>query len=112
MTELQEVADYICQQERIDHIEIQVHIVRTGRARIRKRKITIPQWAVNDGVEYAYSYVIHEICHYLALGHLHDSYFKSIEKKWLNRFGLCPVYARAYAKALYSPRGQLLWSYK
>jgi len=112
--ELQGLADYIIREENLKPITIQVkNILRCGRARYRTRKITIPLWASDRGIEYLYYYLIHEVTHFVCLDRGiycgHGKTFKEIESKWLKEFGLLPIYAKAYAKGLRNLNGDTIW---
>lgn len=113
--ELQEVVDYMVSQEHILRrypVKLQVYVrpVYRGHAYYRTGRITIPDWALEKGIEYAYSYVIHEVCHFLTIGEHHNKKFKEVETRWLREFGLVPVYRRAYKKQLLTINGEVLFS--
>jgi predicted metal-dependent hydrolase len=108
LKELQEIADFICNEESIVVPKIQIKDVCCGRARYKTNKITLPMWLIQEKIEYAYYYTIHEVCHFLTKSG-HNYNFKKYEEKWLNHFGLKPIYAKAYVKRLLSCDGQTLW---
>lgn len=78
--------------------QVEVNEVRRGRVRPKTGKITIPKWALGKGEHFALAYVVHEVCHYLFMGHGPD--FKACEMDALKPWGLFPIYARAYVKEL------------
>ena len=113
ITELQDIADYITSNEQILRvlpykIKINIKNIHNGRACYKTGYISIPRWAMREGIEYAYYYTIHEVCHCITMSG-HDSRFKRYEQKWLKEFGLTPIYKKAYTKALISANGQTLW---
>jgi len=111
--ELQELANYMIAEESLKPIDIQLKLVRCGRARYKTRKITIPTWAKDRGIEYLYYYLIHEVTHFICIDrgiHCgHGRSFKEIEQKWLKEFGIIPIYAKAYPKGLQNLNGDTIW---
>jgi len=108
LIELQEIADFICDEENLPILKIQIKNVHCGRARYLTNKITLPLWILQTNIEYIYYYTIHEVCHFITKSG-HNFTFKSYEEKWLHHFGLKPIYAKAYVKKLLSCNGQTLW---
>lgn len=117
--ECRELTTYIFQQERLpSHCFIRWKDVKAGyahnRTDLRTPYITMPIWVLSQGTEYAWAYMIHEVCHFIVWynwpgAKAHGDLFKKYERKWLGEFGLVPVYARAYVKELRSAAGQTLW---
>lgn len=111
-SELQDVLDYIISEEPLcpTNLFVKFKEVQKGRAYYKTGRITIPLWSLRRSREFAYYYIIHEICHFIDMGiNNHNDRFKSIEKYWLAQFGLQPVYMKAYPKQLLSSNGRILW---
>ena len=112
--EAEQLRDLICNQYNLAPIKIKVKtILQGGTAYYNTRFISIPVWTYNEGLNYFYAYVLHEISHFINydskgnLGHSED--FRKIEKTLLKDFGLIPIYSRAYIKALNNEKGQRVW---
>lgn len=92
--------------------KVKVRDQRAGRTDRKSNSVIIPLWTFAQGIEYVWSYIIHEICHYAARGEGHSRVFKNKERKVLAEFDLYPVYAKAYAKELKNSAGQTVWKMK
>ena len=112
-SEAEQLKDLICNKYNLTAIKIKVKKIRGGCAYYDTRFISIPIWAYNEGLNYFYAYVLHELGHFInhdtggELGHSRK--FKEIEQKLLKDFGLIPIYSRAYIKELNNERGQRVW---
>ena len=108
-----EILDYCRAKYNIKPISIKVKNIGGGSAYYRTRYISIPIWAYNEGLNYFYAYVLHEVGHFINyytggnLGHSQD--FQKIEKTLLEDFGMRPVYNKVYIKALKNDRGQIIY---
>jgi len=107
--ELQEVADAMCQRHQVAAITVEIRVVRRGRARPGTHRVTVPAWALALGREYAVYYVIHEVTHLISGQARHTPRFHELEVEWLARYGMRPVYRRAYPRQMWSLDGELLW---
>ena len=113
LKELQELADYVTDKEKIPFVIIQVKNVKKGRARITTRKITIPKWAESN-ISYLYYYLLHEVAHFICCDKIsrycgHNKDFKIVEKRLLKDFDLIPIYKKAYVKELKNLQGQSIY---
>jgi len=109
--ELQEVADAMCQRHGVATITVEIKDVRRGRARPQTRRVTVPAWALELGRDYAVHYAIHEVTHLLSRQARHTPRFHEVEVCWLERYGMRPVYRRAYPRQMWSLAGVLLWEF-
>lgn len=118
-TEANELVEYYGTKYGVKIDGIQVKDLRRGRARITANKtgnveykITIPVWAIKNGREYFWYYVIHEISHLENFqkfhGWNHDRMFKTIEKAYLQDFGIVPVFKgkQVYPAKLMNANGE------
>lgn len=118
--ELRELLDFILQEEEIpeSHIKIKLEFKNNRRGRAHPNgRLVVPLWAIKEGVEYAYYYLIHEVSHFINRYRnfsisSHGPEFKDIELFWLVQFGLYPKYKKAYPKKLLSENGKVLWTEK
>ena len=107
------ILDYCRDKYNIKPIKIKVKQIQGGTAYYNSRFISIPIWAYNEGLNYFYAYVLHEVGHFINydtggnLGHSQD--FQKIEKTLLEDFGMRPVYNKVYIKALKNDRGQIIY---
>jgi len=109
--ELQELANLLAVQLKLGFVpQVEINKVKRGRARLKTFKITIPEWTIRQGCEYAYYYTIHEVCHFRHSNHL--AQFKRLERRLLKQWGLTPVYKKAYPRELKSAAGMPLWTFK
>ena len=111
--EAREILSYCLSKHNLNPIKIKVKTIRGGCAYYDTRFISIPIWAYNEGLDYFYAYVLHEIGHFINHDNKglpgHAGEFKNIEKSLLKDFGLIPIYSRAYIKALNNDKGQRIW---
>ena len=107
----QKICNDLCDTYSLEPIKVELKNTRRGYARHKKRKITIPKFAVGYGKPYSLYYIIHEFCHFLTNGG-HCSYFKDVETEVLESYGLIPIYKRVFAKELYDLNDNLLWPWE
>lgn len=86
--------------------KIEIKPVRCGRYRYKTNRITLPKFIFREGIWYVKAYIIHELCHSVVWGH--GDRFKRVEKVILARYGMKPLYAKAYVRALMVD-GELVW---
>jgi predicted SprT family Zn-dependent metalloprotease len=114
-SEAEQLRDLIWNQYNLAPIKIKVKtITKGGTAYYNTRFISIPVWTYNEGLNYFYAYVLHELGHFINYDSQnyekgHNGKFKKIEQTLLKDFGLIPLYSRAYIKALNNERGQRVW---
>ncbi|MBN1511663.1 MAG: hypothetical protein JXB13_06585 [Phycisphaerae bacterium] len=108
--ELQEVADLMCASAPRAPLLVKIKNTRRGYAHGRTGWVSVPVWATEERLEYAWYYVIHEVCHVLSGEHRHTAKFQALERRWLAAFGLVPVYRGVYPGELQSTTGRTLWS--
>ena len=76
--ESENILDYCREKYNVTPIKIKVKNIGGGSAYYRTRFISIPIWAYNEGMNYFYAYVLHEIGHFINydnqgnLGHSRD----------------------------------------
>jgi len=116
MNLIQEVYTQISNQEYLKPIDIKIKQVRKGMAWVNrkgKRKITIPKWAIKQGLFYSTYYIIHELTHFICydnhLGWGHSKNFLNKEKDILRQYDLIPKYKKVYVKELYNLNNKLVW---
>jgi hypothetical protein len=111
--EAQSILDYCVKVYGLNStIKIYVKNTNRGNANYYTNKINIPLWSYNRGLNYFYSYVLHEVSHFLNNykgNYGHSSEFKNIEKKLLIDFGMIPIYKKVYIKELKSESGETLF---
>jgi predicted SprT family Zn-dependent metalloprotease len=111
--EADELKDLIIEKYNLTPIKLKVKNISRGWAYYDSRYISIPIWAYKYGWEYFYSYVLHEVSHFINYdrGGItgHTNKFKEIEKELLAGYGLIPIYKRAYIKELRNDKGDTLW---
>jgi len=77
------------------------------------KNISIPKWSLRHGRAYSIYYIVHEVTHQLDFnrghGWGHGKPFKELESQLLARYGIVPIYAKAYAKRLENTEGKILW---
>jgi len=105
--ELLDISKNLCKKYGLPDIKIEIKQVNRGRARILTNKITIPLWVLQKTKAFGYYYIIHEITHFITCNE-HGQWFKDVESKILKTYDIVPHYAKAYAKALYSLKGEKL----
>lgn len=106
--ELQDIAEHICRVfNKIELPRIHLKHNRRGHTNYHSGYISIPIWAINEGKEYLYYYIIHELTHWI-LNQGHTSEFREIETEILNSYLIEPIYDRAYARALIK-NGVTVW---
>ncbi len=140
LSEMQELADLICESEHHKRIPIDIKDITASKARLSKGTITMSCCWCNESDEARWATVIHEVCHFLEYRDwrknkpkpkpkkssytgeyympvrvfhsttCHGDTFKRYETKWLHTFGLRPVYKRSYWKQLLDLQGGLVWS--
>jgi predicted SprT family Zn-dependent metalloprotease len=113
--EAKTILDYCIAKYNIKPIKIKVKNIRGGSAYYSSRFISIPIWAYNEGLNYFYAYVLHEVSHFINYDSQdykrgHTEKFQKIEKTLLKDFGLIPVYNKVYIKALKNERGQIIYT--
>ena len=84
--------------------KLHISNVRRGHCRYETGYISIPAWVNFYSEAYAQSYVIHEVCHLIAVhqhnSYTHDATFKRIEKRALKPYGITIKHGKAYASTL------------
>jgi predicted SprT family Zn-dependent metalloprotease len=102
--ELLEVQDYLIKKFNIKPIKTTFKDVQGGRAYYDTRKITMPTWIFYTSLEYCYSYMIHEVLHFILWDKYrhngHGIFFKEYETDILKEFGLTAKHSKAYIKEL------------
>jgi predicted metal-dependent hydrolase len=81
----------------------------TRQGRWIRGGITIPTWILKESEQFQTYYVIHEVCHFIYLGH--GPLFKEVERKMCKRWDIEIEYAKAYPKKLYA-NGQMVYNSK
>lgn len=115
--ESESILNYCLEKYNVTPIKIKVKNIGGGSAYYRTRYISIPIWAYNEGLNYFYAYVLHEISHFINYDNPgyergHTRVFQKIEKTLLLDFGMTPVYNKVYIKALKNEKGETIYRSK